>query len=301
MTASPTAPPVSYAKAWLLATRPKTLPAAIVPVLVGAACAYRAGQFDPAMSGLCLACALLLQITSNFANDVFDFEHGADAHDRVGPARAVASGWISTRAMKRAMWLTVALACATGLFLIIKGGIVFMLLGALSVLCAIAYTGGPYPLGYHGFGDLCVFAFFGLVAVCGTAYLNAGYVTTTAWLGAVAVGCLSTAILVVNNIRDVETDERSGKRTLAVRFGRTAGVLEYVALLAVAYLVPLTLWLTGAAGSWILLPWLTVPLAVARVTEVYQERNQALNGTLAKTAKLLLAFGALLTIGLVTD
>lgn len=301
MTAGSTTPPMSRAKAWLLATRPKTLPAALVPVIVGAACAYRAGKFDPVVSALCLSCALLLQITSNFANDVFDFEHGADAHDRVGPARAVASGWISTSAMKRAMWVTVTLACAVGLFLIIKGGMIFMLLGALSVVCAIAYTGGPYPLGYHGFGDLCVFAFFGLVAVCGTTYLNAGYISTTAWLGAVAVGCLSTAILVVNNIRDVETDTRSGKRTLAVRWGRTAGVIEYVTLLAVAYLVPLTLWLTGAAGAWVLLPWITLPLAVVRATEVHQRRNQALNGTLANTAKLLLAFGTLLAIGLIGD
>ncbi len=299
MTVPSQASNVSRLRAWVLAMRPKTLPAAIVPVLVGAACAHRAGRFDVTVSALCLLCALMLQITSNFANDVFDFEKGADDAHRVGPARAVASGWITTIQMKRAMWLCVGLACAIGAYLIVRGGVVFMILGALSVVCAIAYTGGPYPLGYHGFGDVCVFAFFGLVAVCGTAYLNAGHVSATAWLGGIAVGCLSTAILVVNNVRDVETDQRSGKRTLAVRLGRNAGATEYVLLLTVAYLVPLTLWFTQTVGALVLLPLVTLPLALRRSAEVFRERNQALNRTLANTAKLLLAFGALLTVGLV--
>lgn len=299
MTALSPPPRVSPLRAWLLATRPKTLPAAVVPVLVGAACAYRAGHFNLVVSALCLLCALLLQVTSNFANDVFDFEHGVDNADRVGPARAVASGWISKQHMKRAMWLCVTLASLVGTYLVLEGGVAFMILGALSVLCAIAYTGGPYPLGYHGFGDVCVFAFFGLVAVCGTAYLNAAHVPATAWLGGIAVGCLSTAILVVNNVRDVETDQMSGKRTLAVRFGRNAGAVEYVLLIVVAYLVPITLWFTNAVGVLVLLPLATLPLAVTRVIEVFRERNQALNHTLANTAKLLLAFGTLLTVALV--
>jgi 1,4-dihydroxy-2-naphthoate polyprenyltransferase len=297
MTAT-TTPDVSRVQAWLLAARPKTLPAAVVPVLVGGACAYRVGGFDPTTTMLCLLCALLLQITSNFANDVFDFEQGADTNERVGPARAVASGWISAVHMRRAMWMSVTLACAVGMCLIIKGGLIFVLLGLLSVVCAIAYTGGPYPLGYHGLGDVCVFAFFGLVAVCGTTYLNAGFLMPTAWFGGVAIGCLSTAILVVNNIRDVETDSRSGKRTLAVRWGRNAGVIEYALLLGVAYAVPIALWLSRSVGPLILLPLVTSPFALKRVIEVYSARNQALNRTLVNTAKLLLSFGVLMTVGL---
>lgn len=299
MLAHPHPHPVSRTRAWLLATRPKTLPAAIVPVLVGAACARRLGGFDAGTTLLCLLCALLLQITSNFANDVFDFERGTDNDTRVGPARAVASGWISTAAMKQAMWLSVALACLVGVCLIVKGGLVFVILGALSVLCAIAYTGGPFPLGYHGLGDVCVFAFFGLVAVCGTTYLNAGSLSSTAWLSAIAVGCMSTAILVVNNVRDVETDERSGKRTLAVRLGRSAGSFEYLLLLTCANVVPVVLWTTGNVRAWVLLPLVSLPLAIARVAELFRERGEALNRTLANTAQLMLVFGVLFSIGLI--
>ncbi len=293
-----TSPVMSPAKAWFLAIRPKTLPAAVIPVAVGAACATRVGTLSWMNTTLCVACSLLLQITSNFANDVFDFEKGTDTAERVGPARAVAQGWITPRQMKRAMVGTLFGAAVTGSYLVWLGGWPMFALGLCALLCAVAYTAGPYPLGYNGLGDLCVFFFFGPVAVCGTAYLNTGTVPPEAWLGALAVGALTTAILVVNNVRDEATDRVTGKRTLAVRWGRSAGVTEYAGLLVGAYVAPLVL-LSGNLVSWpVLLPLLTAPLGFRLLRELQTRRGPALNATLGRTAQLLVFFGALLSVGL---
>ena len=292
---NPTRP--SVVAIWWLAARPKTLPAAATPVIVGSACAFAARSFAwlPALAAL--FGALLLQIAANFANDVFDFEKGADTAARVGPVRAVQTGWVSPRAMRRALLLVIGLAVLIGAYLVSIGGAFILLLGLLSIAAAVAYTGGPYPLAYHGLGDICVFVFFGVVAVAGTCFVQAERVTLLAWACSVPVGCLATAILVVNNVRDCETDVDAGKRTLPVRFGRSFGVAEYVALLGVAYVVPIALFWTGQLGAWAFLPYLTLPIAVRCARRVARDRGSALNASLAKTGALLLLYGVLLAVG----
>jgi 1,4-dihydroxy-2-naphthoate polyprenyltransferase len=293
--------PLPATNAWWLAVRPKTLPAAVVGVLVGCACGIHAGSLRVGPSVAALLGALLLQIGSNFANDVFDFEKGADTAERVGPTRAVQAGLISAGDMKRGMLLVLSLAVLVGLYLTWTAGLWIVGVGTLSILAAVAYTGGPYPLGYHGLGELFVFVFFGLTSVCATTYLNAASLGPIApWL-AVSVGALTSAILVVNNVRDHETDAKSGKRTLIVRFGRAAGIVEYYALLALAYAGSPLLVATGVLGPWALLPLLSVPWALRLCAELRRETGVRLNATLAGTAKLLLVFGLLQSAGVVLD
>lgn len=213
---------------WAAAARPRTLPAAVAPVLVGTALAWRAGGFDALAASICLVFALLMQIGANFANDYFDFKHGVDTAERVGPRRAVAAGLVSPGAMHRAMWLTFGFAFVLGLSLVTWGGWWLVTIGVLSIVSGIAYTGGPWPLGHYGFGDLFVFIFFGLVAVCATYYVQTGSVSGETLLVAVAMGLLIVNILVVNNYRDVESDRRAGKRTLVVRCGRTFSRGQFV-------------------------------------------------------------------------
>jgi 1,4-dihydroxy-2-naphthoate octaprenyltransferase len=284
--------------AWLLASRPKTLSAAAVPVLVGTACASARGQvrWGPALAAL--LGALLLQIGANFANDVFDFEKGADTAQRLGPTRAVQAGLLSARHMRRGMLLVFLLALGLGGYLTQVAGPIVLLIGCASIASAIAYTGGPYPLGYHGLGDVFVFIFFGLVAVCGTAFVEVGRLPGLAVVCALPVGALATAILVVNNLRDRVTDLGAGKRTLAVRFGRDFAIGQYRALITVSYLTPVALALTGVTGPEILLPILSLPLALKTERAVATSEGRALNPLLAATAKLLLVFGVLFAIGL---
>jgi 1,4-dihydroxy-2-naphthoate octaprenyltransferase len=285
-------------KAWVLAARPATLTAALAPVLVGSACAFAGHVFrwGPAL-GATLG-ALLLQVGANFANDVFDFEKGADTEERLGPTRAVQAGLLTPQAMRTGMYLVFALALLVGVYLTVEAGVAIVVIGLLSIACAMAYTGGPYPLGYHGLGDVFVFLFFGLVAVCGSAYVHAQTIPTLAFWAALPLGSLSTAILVVNNLRDRETDARAGKRTLAVRFGRGGALTEYTLLFACAYAVPPLLFFSHAAGVWVLLPWLTAPIAMATLRAVAREEGRALNPLLVRTARLLFGFGALFALGL---
>jgi 1,4-dihydroxy-2-naphthoate polyprenyltransferase len=284
--------------AWLLASRPKTLSAAAVPVLVGTACASARGdvKWGPALAAL--FGALFLQIGANFANDVFDYEKGADTAERLGPTRAVQAGLISARGMRFGMIVVFALALALGLYLTAVAGPVILLIGLASIASAIAYTGGPYPLGYHGLGDVFVFIFFGLVAVCGTAFVEIGLVPALSVACALPVGALATAILVVNNLRDRVTDEGAGKRTLAVRYGRAFAIGQYRALIAVSYLTPLALALSQATGPEVLLPIVSLPLALKTERAVNSTEGRALNPLLAATAKLLLIFGVLFALGL---
>jgi 1,4-dihydroxy-2-naphthoate octaprenyltransferase len=282
---------------WISAARLRTLPAAVVPVAVGTAVAHAVGAiaWGPALAAL--AGALAIQIGTNFANDVFDAERGADGPDRVGPTRAVSAGLISAAAMKRAMIAAFAVAAAFGAYLVTVGGWPIAALGLLSIASGIAYTGGPWPLGYHGLGDVFVLGFFGFAAVCGTAYVQLGHVPALAVWASLPVGALATAILVVNNLRDRATDARAGKRTLAVRLGRRATLAQYAALLAIAYAVPLGLAL--GAGAWIALPLATAPIAIARVRQLAGAADGAtFNRCLAATAQLLLLHGALFTAGL---
>jgi len=285
---------------WVGAARLRTLPAAVVPVVVGTACAAAAGRvaWGPALAAL--AGALAIQIGTNFANDVFDAERGADGPDRIGPVRAVSAGLISARAMKRAMIAAFGVATALGVYLVAVAGWPVVAIGVASIVSGIAYTGGPWPLGYHGLGDVFVMVFFGFVAVCGTAYVQLGAVPGLAFAAAVPVGALATAILVVNNIRDRATDARAGKRTLAVRFGRGAALVEYAALLATAYAVPLGLALAGR--PWAALPLASAPLAIVRLRAVIAASDgPAFNRCLAATAQLLLLHGALFAAGLVAS
>jgi len=282
---------------WIAAARLRTLPAAVVPVVVGTACAAASGGAAAGPALAALGGALAIQIGTNFANDVFDAERGADGPDRIGPLRAVSAGLISAGAMKRAMIAAFGVATLLGLYLVAASGWPVIAIGLASIVSGVAYTGGPWPLGYHGLGDVFVMIFFGFVAVCGTAFVQLGSVPCLAIAAAIPVGALATAILVVNNIRDRATDVRAGKRTLAVRFGRRAALVEYAALLALAYAVPLGLAITGR--PWAALPLLSAPLAIVRLRAVIAAADgPAFNRCLAATAQLLLAHGALFTLGL---
>ena len=289
----------STARIWLLAIRPATLPAAVSGVLVGLGAALGIGapfRLDTAVG--CLAVALVLQITANLSNDLSDFRRGADTPDRAGPLRVAAAGLVTERQLEIAIVVTIAIAAAIGLWLTTIGGPVLLALGALAIVAALAYTGGPWPYGYRGLGEVFVFVFFGLVAVVGTAFLQAGQIALLFIAAAVPVGALTTAILVVNNLRDIPTDAAAGKRTLAVILGRRATVIEYRLLLAVAFLVPVALLVAGR-GLPVLLPLLTLPLALPleRTVRTFAEPRQ-LNPVLKGTARLALVHGLLLAIGL---
>lgn len=285
-------------RAWLLAARPKTLPASVAPILVGIALAIADDRFVWGPAVAAFVCAMLLQIGSNFANDYFDFFKGADTVERLGPTRATAAGLLTPAAMRMGMIVVFGAAVLVGLYLIWVGGWPIFGLGVAALVAAVAYTGGPFPFGYYGLGDLFVFLFFGLVGVCGTYYLQAETVTATVLIAASAVGLLVTNILVVNNLRDIDTDRRANKRTLAVILGRRGARVEYILLLSLAYLLLLWLWLGLGESPWVLLPWLTLPLALPLVRAILTVAGKPLNQTLAGSARLSLFFSLLLAVGL---
>jgi 1,4-dihydroxy-2-naphthoate octaprenyltransferase len=287
-------------RAWFMAARPRTLPAAVSPVLVGIALAATDGKLKVLPSLAALAGALLIQVGANLANDYYDFVHGTDAAGRKGPLRVAQSGLIPLPQLRRSIVVTFALAALVGLYLVWVGGWPILILGAASILSAVAYTAGPYPLGYHGLGDLFVFLFFGLGAVCGTYYVQAQTLTPRVVAAAVPPGVLTVAILVVNNLRDIDTDRQGDKRTLAVLLGETGTRLEYALLLVLAYAVPPLMWLLGAASPWVLISWLTLPLSVRLLRTLYSgTEGPLLNQALAATANLDLAFSLLFALGLV--
>jgi 1,4-dihydroxy-2-naphthoate octaprenyltransferase len=292
-------------RVWLLAIRPETLPAAVSGVIVGLGAALAGGAFrlDTALG--CLAVALLLQVLANLANDLSDHRRGADTPDRAGPTRVAAAGLVSERQLEIAIVLVIALAGLTGLWLVIVGGPVLLALGVLAIVAALAYTGGPFPYGYRALGEVFVFVFFGLVAVVGTAYLQVFRVEPVFVLAAIAQGALITAILVVNNLRDIPTDAAAGKRTLAVVLGRERTATEFHLLVGAAYAVPTLLaWqaplaTAGWRGLAPALAFLTVPLALPLLRTVREFGEPAeLNATLRGTARLSLAFSILFAIGL---
>jgi len=276
---------------WIEAARPKTLPAAVIPVLVGSALAYRAGAFAWTPAAICLVFALLVQVGTNFANDHGDFVKGADQADRLGPRRAVAAGIVSPRAMARAAAVTFGTAFVCGMSLIHWGGWWLLPIGVASLLFGWAYTSGPFPLAYHGLGDVFVFVFFGLVAVGGTCFVMTGTVSAETLVAAIPVGLLATNILVVNNFRDADTDARAYKRTTVVRFGRGFAVVQYAASFAIAVLVPVAIALRERIW-WLVAPVILTPLAVRLVTRLRRGGDgPTLNALLAATAKFLLAYG----------
>ena len=289
----------SRPRAWLLAARPKTLPAAAVPVLVGTAVAAGQGRVDPVVFAATLAAALLIQIGTNFANDYSDFLSGADHAGRLGPTRVTQSGLIAQNAVRWATYAAFGLALLIGLYLAWVGGWPIVLIGSVSILCGFLYTGGPWPFGYHGLGDLFVFVFFGLVAVAGTAYLQTLKWSGLAVVASIPVGLLATSILVINNLRDRPTDAAAGKRTLAVRIGDRATRWQYVAFLAGAYVVAIAL-AAGRQRAWYLLPLLTAPLAAALARSVLRgTAGRDLNPVLERSGQLLLAYGVLFATSLV--
>ena len=285
-------------RTWVLAARIPTLPAAVVPVLVGTAIGWAEGEFRPLPFVAALVAALLIQIGTNLANDYFDFRKGADTAERLGPIRITQSGLMPAETVRTATALTFGLAMLVGAYLSIVGGWPILVIGLLSIAAGVLYTGGLWPLAYHGLGDLTVFLFFGLVAVVGTAYLHTGSVGLLAVIYALPVALLVTAILVVNNLRDIGTDRAAGKRTLAVRLGAYGTRVEYVLLILGAYVIPIAAWqLLGVPrGFW--LPWLTLPLALHLAKVVLSQEGRPLNAALAGTGRLHLAFGVLWAVGI---
>jgi len=286
--------------AWIMAARPATLTAAFAPVAVGTACAWRVGGFRWDAAIAALVGAFLIQIATNFANDMFDFEKGADTEERLGPTRAAQAGLLSVTQLRRGIIVSFAMALGTGVYLTWIAGPAVIVIGLASMAAGLAYTGGPFPLAYNGLGDVFVMAFFGFVAVCGTTFVQALYVPELAWIASIPIGALATGILVVNNVRDCEGDRRAGKTTLVVRFGRSSGVQEYALLLLASYATPIVLYLLGWSSVWVCLPLLTLPWALLLFRSVVNDRGVTLNQTLAGTAKLLSAFGVLFAIGIVS-
>ncbi|ERG96944.1 1,4-dihydroxy-2-naphthoate polyprenyltransferase [Haloquadratum walsbyi] len=307
---------ISRQEAWVMAARPQTLPAAAAPVFVGTGVAIHDGVFAPLPALAALIGAALIQIGTNFANDYYDAIKGADTADREGFTRVTADGLIDPAKVKRAMYLTFAIAVLVGTTLVWIGGIPILIVGILSVASGIAYTGGPYPLGYHGLGDVFVFVFFGLIAVTGTYYVQAatftagvfplgipaGTVSLTAIVASVPIAALSTNILVVNNVRDRDEDVTTGKQTLAVRYGYTFARAEFVTLLVIAYAVPIWFLFQPAYTLTAGLPLVTLPVALSTARSICTETaGNVLNPTLERVGKLLAGYALLFSIGLAID
>ena len=284
-------------RVWLAVTRPATLPAGAVPVVVGTAVAAATGGWRPVVALTALVAALGLQIGSNLVNDAADFVRGADDARRIGPARAAQRGWLTPGQLGLGAGVAFTVALLAGAWLATLGGWPVVAVGVVALLCAIGYTAGPAPLGYLGLGEVLVFVFFGPVAVLGTAWLQTGGVSLPAVLASIPVGLLTTAILVVNNLRDRVTDADAGKRTFAVRFGERATRRLYAGLVVVALATPVA----AAAGGAVPLGWLAslgaLPFAVPCLRALARLDGAALNPWLGRTARLLLVHGALLSLG----
>jgi 1,4-dihydroxy-2-naphthoate octaprenyltransferase len=289
----------SALRIWVMAARVRTLPASVAPVLVGTALALGAGHFHPLAFVAALLGAMLIQVGTNLSNDYSDARRGADTEDRLGPVRVTAGGLVPPSQVLLATWATFGLAVACGAYLVAVAGPELLAVGAASILAGILYTGGPRPYGYEGLGEVFVFLFFGIVAVVGSYFVQVQGLPWEAFVCAVPVGLLASAILLVNNVRDLETDRRAGKRTLAVRIGRPRARMLYKAMLAVAFLSAPLPWVLGSMSAWLLLSWAALPLAVglARTLDTRTD-GPALNAALARTGVLQLVFCVLLAAGI---
>jgi 1,4-dihydroxy-2-naphthoate octaprenyltransferase len=287
-----------------MAARVRTLPAAVAPVLVGTALAVTDGVFRPGAFVAALLGALFIQVGTNLSNDYSDARRGADTEDRLGPVRVTAGGLVPPKRVLVATYVTFGLAVVCGLYLVAVAGVELLILGVLSIAAGVLYTGGPKPYGYEGLGEVFVFLFFGIVAVAGSTFAQTERWPADAFLLAVPVGLLAAAILVVNNVRDLETDRRAGKRTLAVKLGRDRARRLYAAMVYGAFAIAPLPWLLGsdALGPWLLLSWLALPLAVALVRLVASHTDgPTLNGALARTGVLQLVFCVLLSAGILAS
>ncbi len=290
----------SIIKGWVTAARPKTLPAALGPILPGAALAWSMNSFKLLPAIAALSAALLLQIAVNVANDYFDFIHGIDTPDRVGPTRAAAGGLLSLKQMRIGMVLITFLILTIGAYLIYIAGLPILFIGLASVISVYLYSSGPFPLSTNALGDLFVFIFFGPAAVCGTYYVQTLSLNLEIILYSVSIGLLITAIIVVNNYRDIKTDTAGGKKTLAVFLGKRLTRVEYSLLVIIAYLIPPTLVFYKIVSPWILLSLITIPLWIPLFRDMYgRASGQALNKTLAGTAKAGFLFSVLLSLGII--
>lgn len=290
----------SNLKIWVEAARPKTLAAAFVPVLIGATIAYQDELINWTATSIALICAFLIQIGTNFANDYFDFVKGADTDERIGFERATSKGLISPQTMLKATIICMALAFVFGLYLVWVGGAAVLIIGLLSLLFGVLYTGGPFPLGYNGLGDIFVFIFFGIVAVMTTYYVNALAWSVDTFWASLAIGALCTNILVVNNLRDIEQDTKAGKRTLGVLFGETILKVEYSIMLLLAFSIPPHFYFQLEYSTWVFLPFLVSPMGLIHAKTIWTETEKRnLNQQLEKTARFMTLFGVLFSIGMI--
>jgi len=287
---------------WLMAARPRTLPAAVAPVLVGTSLAIASSPFRPLAFAAALLGAVFIQVGTNLSNDYSDARRGADTEDRLGPMRVTAGGLVPPRQVLRATYVTFGLAVLCGAYLVYVAGPELLAVGAASILAGVLYTGGPRPYGYEGLGEVFVFLFFGIVAVTGSYFVQRQALPWEAFALAVPVGLLASAILVVNNVRDLETDRRAGKRTLAVRLGRERTRDLYTVMLVLAFLLALVPWLAGSLSPWLALTLLAAPLALPLVRTVRAATDgPSLNAALAQTGMLQLAFCVLLSAGVLAS
>jgi 1,4-dihydroxy-2-naphthoate octaprenyltransferase len=292
-------PAASGIRIWLMAARIRTLPAAVAPVLVGTALAGFYGVFHPLRFIAALIASVFIQVGTNLSNDYSDARRGADTEDRLGPVRVTAGGLVPPRQVLVATYVSFGIAVLAGCYLVAVAGWQLLLVGAASILAGVLYTGGPRPYGYEGLGEVFVFLFFGIVAVVGSYFVQVTHLDWEAFALAIPVGLLAAAILVVNNYRDIDTDRRAGKRTLAVRLGRERTRILYASMVYLAFLATPVTWAFGPLKPWVMLPWLTIPVA-APVVRIVRNRTDgaSLNGALAQTGMLQLAFCTLLAAAL---
>jgi 1,4-dihydroxy-2-naphthoate octaprenyltransferase len=283
---------------WVVAARPRTLPAAVSPVLVGTALAGTEDVFHPLRFVAALVGSIFIQIGTNLSNDYSDARRGADTDERLGPVRVTAGGLMPPRRVLVGTYVAFGIAVAAGLYLAAEAGWELLAVGAASILAGVLYTGGPRPYGYEGLGELFVFVFFGLVAVVGSYYVQTEHLRWEAFALAVPIGLLTSALLVVNNVRDIETDRRAGKRTLAVKLGRDRARLLYAAMVTLAFAAPAATWALGGLSAWLLLTLVAVPLVRPLIETVFTRVDGAsLNGALAASGRLLAVFSLLLSAG----
>jgi len=286
-------------QSWLLASRPKTLLAAVVPVMVGSALAISMKKFFLPYSIVALLCSILIQVGTNFTNDLYDFLKGSDTFKRKGPRRVLASGLISVNEMRTAIILVFGLTFLLGLYLVFSVGILILWVGIFSIFAGIIYTAGPFPLAYNGLGDVFVFIFFGIVGTMGTFYLHTQEISILSFLVSIPVGALITNILVVNNFRDIEEDREANKKTLAVILGRGFSRWQFIVMIIFSYLTSLFLYINFNYSFWILLPLATIPISFILIKMLYTLKGEELNKTLELSAKFAGVYGLCLSIGLI--
>jgi len=284
---------------WILASRPKTLLAAVVPVMVGSALAISINEFYLPYSIVALLCSILIQIGTNFTNDLYDYLKGSDTLKRKGPRRVLASRIISVKEMRTAIILDFTLTFLLGLYLVYSVGILILWVGLFSIFAGIIYTAGPFPLAYNGLGDLFVFIFFGIIGTMGTFYLHTQEISILAFTVSLPVGFLITNILIVNNYRDLEEDREANKKTLAVIFGREFSRWQYIALIIFSYLTSFSLFFNFNYSYWVFLPFTTIPISVILIKMIYNLKGEELNKMLELSAKFAGLYGLCLSIGLI--